>query len=200
MKCTHAPGSRNWLRRGDFRAECAADGVEGLDRVRQWSPGIVVTDLKMPRMEGMELSPASRNCSLTSSSSCSRRKAPLSPASRRCASALTTTFPNPSTRPVFAPSCRMRNRHARRPTPTSKSSQAAQVSRRGRARAAGWFDPADEGDLPANRAGCAFQRLGPGHGRERHGQRACCRRLCTILARDVPSRLSRSIVRRFRRR
>src|SRR5579859_6676667 len=38
-----------------YRAECAADGVEGLDRVRQWSPGIVVTDLKMPRMDGMEL-------------------------------------------------------------------------------------------------------------------------------------------------
>ena len=38
-----------------FRAECAADGAEGLDRVRQWSPGIVVTDLKMPRMDGMEL-------------------------------------------------------------------------------------------------------------------------------------------------
>ena len=38
-----------------YRAECAADGVEGLERVRQWSPGIVVTDLKMPRMDGMEL-------------------------------------------------------------------------------------------------------------------------------------------------
>jgi DNA-binding NtrC family response regulator len=38
-----------------FRAEGAADGVEGWDRVRQWSPGIVVTDLKMPRMDGMEL-------------------------------------------------------------------------------------------------------------------------------------------------
>jgi DNA-binding NtrC family response regulator len=38
-----------------FRAESAADGAEGLERVRQWSPGIVVTDLKMPRMDGMEL-------------------------------------------------------------------------------------------------------------------------------------------------
>jgi DNA-binding NtrC family response regulator len=38
-----------------FRAESAADGVEGLERVRQWTPGIVVTDLKMPRMDGMEL-------------------------------------------------------------------------------------------------------------------------------------------------
>jgi len=38
-----------------FRTDCAADGVDGLERVRQWSPGIVVTDLKMPRMDGMEL-------------------------------------------------------------------------------------------------------------------------------------------------
>jgi DNA-binding NtrC family response regulator len=38
-----------------FRAEGAADGAEGLERVRQWSPGIVVTDLKMPRMDGLEL-------------------------------------------------------------------------------------------------------------------------------------------------
>ena len=38
-----------------YRAECAADGAEGLDWVRRWSPAIVVTDLKMPRMDGMEL-------------------------------------------------------------------------------------------------------------------------------------------------
>jgi len=38
-----------------FRTECAADGAEGWERVQQWSPGIVVTDLKMPRMDGMEL-------------------------------------------------------------------------------------------------------------------------------------------------
>ncbi|MDE3105002.1 MAG: sigma-54-dependent Fis family transcriptional regulator [Acidobacteriota bacterium] len=38
-----------------YRAECAADGVEGLEKVRQWGPAVVVTDLKMPRMDGMEL-------------------------------------------------------------------------------------------------------------------------------------------------
>ena len=38
-----------------YRAECAADGVEGLERAVQWAPSIVVTDLKMPRMDGMEL-------------------------------------------------------------------------------------------------------------------------------------------------
>jgi DNA-binding NtrC family response regulator len=38
-----------------YRAEGAADGVEALERVQRWSPQIVVTDLKMPRMDGMEL-------------------------------------------------------------------------------------------------------------------------------------------------
>ena len=38
-----------------YRAESAADGAEGLERVIQWGPSIVVTDLMMPRMDGMEL-------------------------------------------------------------------------------------------------------------------------------------------------
>ena len=35
--------------------ETASDGVEGLQKVESWNPGIVITDLKMPRMDGMEL-------------------------------------------------------------------------------------------------------------------------------------------------
>jgi len=38
-----------------YRVETACDGVEGLEKAVQWSPSIVVTDLKMPRMGGMEL-------------------------------------------------------------------------------------------------------------------------------------------------
>jgi DNA-binding NtrC family response regulator len=38
-----------------FRTETAKDGVEGLEKVTTWSPSIVLTDLKMPRMDGMEL-------------------------------------------------------------------------------------------------------------------------------------------------
>ncbi|HZR32004.1 MAG TPA: sigma-54 dependent transcriptional regulator [Terriglobales bacterium] len=38
-----------------YRAETAADGVEGWEKVISWSPSIVLTDLKMPRMDGMEL-------------------------------------------------------------------------------------------------------------------------------------------------
>jgi DNA-binding NtrC family response regulator len=38
-----------------YRTEGAADGVEGLEKANAWKPAIVVTDLKMPRMDGMEL-------------------------------------------------------------------------------------------------------------------------------------------------
>jgi DNA-binding NtrC family response regulator len=38
-----------------YRTETAADGLEGLEKVATWSPGIVITDLKMPRLDGMEL-------------------------------------------------------------------------------------------------------------------------------------------------
>ena len=38
-----------------YRTETARDGVEALEKSQSWSPGIVVTDLKMPRMDGIEL-------------------------------------------------------------------------------------------------------------------------------------------------
>ncbi|HLY99186.1 MAG TPA: sigma-54 dependent transcriptional regulator [Candidatus Angelobacter sp.] len=38
-----------------YRTEVARDGLEGLEKAAAWSPGIVITDLKMPRMDGMDL-------------------------------------------------------------------------------------------------------------------------------------------------
>ncbi|HWX54735.1 MAG TPA: sigma-54 dependent transcriptional regulator [Verrucomicrobiae bacterium] len=38
-----------------YRTETAKDGLEGLDKVATWAPAIVITDLKMPKMDGMEL-------------------------------------------------------------------------------------------------------------------------------------------------
>ncbi len=38
-----------------YRTDTAKDGLEALDKVTAWSPGIVLTDLKMPRMDGLEL-------------------------------------------------------------------------------------------------------------------------------------------------
>ena len=38
-----------------YTAETAADGQEGYEKVAAWLPSIVITDLKMPRLGGMEL-------------------------------------------------------------------------------------------------------------------------------------------------
>jgi DNA-binding NtrC family response regulator len=38
-----------------YRTETARDGVEGWEKALAWSPDIVVTDLKMPRMDGIGL-------------------------------------------------------------------------------------------------------------------------------------------------
>ena len=38
-----------------YRAETAKDGAEGLEKATSWAPSIVVTDMKMPRMGGLEL-------------------------------------------------------------------------------------------------------------------------------------------------
>ncbi len=38
-----------------YRTETAKDGVEGLEKATAWGPAVVVTDIRMPRMDGMEL-------------------------------------------------------------------------------------------------------------------------------------------------
>src|SRR5438477_8481273 len=38
-----------------YRTETARDGLEALEKVEIFSPGIVLTDLKMPRLDGMQL-------------------------------------------------------------------------------------------------------------------------------------------------
>ncbi|HET9406575.1 MAG TPA: sigma-54 dependent transcriptional regulator [Candidatus Sulfotelmatobacter sp.] len=38
-----------------YRVETARDGADGLEKATQWAPSIVVTDLKMPRLGGIEL-------------------------------------------------------------------------------------------------------------------------------------------------
>jgi DNA-binding NtrC family response regulator len=48
-------GLAELIRAWGFETETAVDGIDALEKVANSSPGIVVTDLKMPRMDGMEL-------------------------------------------------------------------------------------------------------------------------------------------------
>ena len=38
-----------------YATEVAEDGVEALERIQDWHPTILVSDLKMPRMDGLTL-------------------------------------------------------------------------------------------------------------------------------------------------
>jgi len=48
-------GLAELIRAWGYETETADDGVDGLAKVESWVPSIVVTDLKMPRMDGLEL-------------------------------------------------------------------------------------------------------------------------------------------------
>ena len=43
------------LNQWGYQTEAANDGVEGLQKVRSFKPDIVLADLQMPRMDGLEL-------------------------------------------------------------------------------------------------------------------------------------------------
>jgi DNA-binding NtrC family response regulator len=48
-------GLAELVRAWGYRTETAVDGVDAWAKVESWGPSIVVTDLKMPRMDGMQL-------------------------------------------------------------------------------------------------------------------------------------------------
>ena len=48
-------GLEKLLRQEDYAVDAAADGVSALQIATEHPPDVVVTDLKMPKMDGMEL-------------------------------------------------------------------------------------------------------------------------------------------------
>jgi DNA-binding response OmpR family regulator len=48
------------LSHAGYSVDCAADGSAGLALVKQWSPDLIVLDVMMPRVSGIELLPAIR--------------------------------------------------------------------------------------------------------------------------------------------
>ncbi len=43
-----------FLAEAGYRVSCAADGLEALDRVEREMPGLILLDMRMPRMNGWE--------------------------------------------------------------------------------------------------------------------------------------------------
>src|SRR6185295_2160410 len=48
-------GLEKLLKTSDYEVACAADGVEAINIATTFAPDVVVTDLKMPNMDGMTL-------------------------------------------------------------------------------------------------------------------------------------------------
>jgi two-component system, OmpR family, alkaline phosphatase synthesis response regulator PhoP len=50
-----AQGIRTALTQEGFDARIAADGVEGLERIRMWQPDVVILDLMLPKLDGLQV-------------------------------------------------------------------------------------------------------------------------------------------------
>lgn len=50
-----AQGVRTALLSEGFDVRIAGDGIEGLDRVRMWQPDVVILDLMLPRLDGLQV-------------------------------------------------------------------------------------------------------------------------------------------------
>ncbi len=50
-----AQGVRTALLSEGFDVRIAADGLEGLDRVRMWQPEVVILDLMLPKLDGLQV-------------------------------------------------------------------------------------------------------------------------------------------------
>ncbi len=51
---------RRWLEIEGYETRCASDGVEGLRLLNQFTPDLIVADMKMPRMDGFEFTRLAR--------------------------------------------------------------------------------------------------------------------------------------------
>src|SRR5688572_33381856 len=89
------------LEASGYQIESAADGEEALERVRSSPPDLILLDVMMPRIDGMEVARQIKadEALPSSRSSCKPPPTPCSPKSRGLARAPTTTARNRTTSP-----------------------------------------------------------------------------------------------------
>ena len=161
-------GLAELVRAWGFDAEVACDGVEGMEKMDTFNPGIVITDLKMPRMDGMEL--------LAHIAGHPQRVAVILLTAQGSVDAAVTAMKSGAFDFIEKPvnPTRLRSilqnasRHARHRARTG--SQPPQAARSRRAGLAGGPVQADAGGLPPDRDGGAQHGVGADHRRKRHRQ------------------------------
>ena len=152
-----------------FRVETARDGAEGLDKATQWAPSIVITDLKMPRMGGIELLGHLAEQAQTIAVILVTAQGTIDSAVQ----AMRMGAYDYITKPIDTN--RLRTMLGERVGPAGHARRtgghAAPVAGRGIAGTAQRGLAQDAGDLPADRDGRAQHGVGADHRRQRHGQR-----------------------------
>ena len=181
-----------------YDAETARDGQEGYEKVASWSPSIVITDLKMPRMGGLELLEKISGDSQSDRGHCGHcaghhRQRGAGDAHRRLRLRHQADRYQP---PAHHPAKRI----SPAGHPGRTRSHSPQAAGRGLSGIAGRPVEKDAGDLPADRNGRAQHGIGSDHRRERHRQRAGRAHHSRAQPAPVEARLSRSTARRFPKR
>ena len=87
-----------------YRVETARDGQDGLEKSIPFAPSIVVTDIKMPRMGGVELLQKLAAQAHPMAVIMVTAQGSIESAVQAMRVGASTTSPNPSTQPDFAPS------------------------------------------------------------------------------------------------
>ncbi len=146
--------------------------LEGLEKAIAWSPAIVVTDLKMPRMDGMELLDRLAELPQRMAVVMMTAQGSIESAVEAMRKGAYDYVPKPVDPVRLKTILQNASRQHDTDIDTELEATRRQPARYRHAGATGGHVAEDEGDLFADRAGGSVERQRAGDGRERYGQGA----------------------------
>ena len=181
-----------------YRADTARDGLEGLEKAASWLPDMVVTDMKMPRMGGLELLERLASDSRTMAVIVVTAQGTIDSAVQ----AMRMGAYDYITKPIDTNRLRtiLQNASALLGTKTELEVTRRKLRDAGSLGTPGGLIEKDAGDLPPDRDGGAEHCICPDHRGQRHWKRIGGADGARTESRGGRSLLSRSIARPFRRR